>query len=85
MKQGFRALLTIKKDNKPLPFGAQVSAGQSIGIVGDDGVVFLSGLASEGSLTATWGQTHGQSCHGSWRFDAAVGEVPITKADVVCN
>lgn len=85
VKQGMRVLFRIEKDNKPLPFGAQVSADQSIGIVGDDGVVYLSGLARQGSLTATWGQSDKQSCRGSWRLEGEVGDAPLMKADVICQ
>ncbi len=42
---GERALLTLSRYGKPLPFGATVSIAGSPeeGIVGDDGEVYLSG------------------------------------------
>lgn len=60
-KTGYQALLTLTHTGRPLPFGSVVTlsgddGGQNTGIVGDAGQVWLSGLPSEGKLTASWGQ-----------------------------
>lgn len=60
---GDRALMTLTRNGKPLPFGAMVTPeGQKggSGIVGDGGQVYLSGLAAQGELSAQWGD--GQTC-----------------------
>ncbi|WP_162473739.1 fimbrial biogenesis usher protein [Klebsiella aerogenes] len=61
---GERALLTLSRYGKPLPFGATVSIAGSPeeGIVGDDGEVYLSGLSPQGTLKAQWGQHPDQQC-----------------------
>ncbi|HBS5892209.1 TPA: fimbrial biogenesis usher protein [Klebsiella aerogenes] len=61
---GERALLTLSRYGKPLPFGATVSIAGSPeeGIVGDDGEVYLSGLNPQGTLKAQWGQHPDQQC-----------------------
>ncbi|CAI1507952.1 fimbria/pilus outer membrane usher protein [Serratia ficaria] len=82
-KTGLRALVTLTKDGKPLPFGATVTAGDSGGMVGDDGLVYLTGLARSGTLTAKWGNGAGESCHADWHIsetDAARSPVRATAA-----
>ena len=54
---GVRALLTVKRDNQPVPFGAVVRETQSgvTSMVGDDGQIYLSGLPLSGELLIQWG------------------------------
>uniref|UniRef100_UPI0020BE5E0A fimbria/pilus outer membrane usher protein n=1 Tax=Proteus faecis TaxID=2050967 RepID=UPI0020BE5E0A len=62
---GYRAMVTLSKQNgSVIPFGAIVidEARSVSGIVGDDGRVFISGLAPVGKLKAKWGQTEDQQC-----------------------
>ncbi len=61
---GERALLTLKHEGKPLPFGATVTiaGAPEEGIVGDDGEVYLSGLSPQGTLKAQWGPQPDQQC-----------------------
>ncbi|WP_223810681.1 fimbria/pilus outer membrane usher protein [Pantoea sp. M_9] len=63
---GQRALISLRRaDGRPVPFGATVSygeAGQEGAIVGDQGEVYLSGLASSGKLTARWGHGADKQC-----------------------
>jgi outer membrane usher protein len=61
-KQGLRALMTLTQNGKPLPFGAIVSAAESSGIVGDEGLVYLAGLKPQGTLKAQWGHGAEQRC-----------------------
>lgn len=61
-RQGFRILMTLTHDGKPLPFGTVVSADSSGGIVGDDGQVYLSGMPEQGNINASWGSTADQQC-----------------------
>lgn len=61
-RTGFRALITLTRDGKPLPFGTIVTVTNSSGIVGDDGQVFLSGLESKGYLKAQWGSDEKNTC-----------------------
>ncbi|MDA6076167.1 hypothetical protein O0544_02590 [Edwardsiella anguillarum] len=77
--------MTLTKDGKPLPFGTTVSAGESTGIVGDGGQVFLSGLTPKGSLTAQWGRDAGQSCRASWILPAADAEGLLTRGSAICR
>ncbi len=67
-RSGLRALLTLAYGGKPLPFGTLVNAGENSGIVGDDGLVFLSGLEKEGVLRAKWGPEAHQHCAVKYRI-----------------
>lgn len=67
-RSGLRVLLTLTYNDKPLPFGTLVNAGENSGIVGDDGLVFLSGLEKEGVLKAKWGSEEHQHCTVKYRI-----------------
>lgn len=62
---GYRAIVNLKKQNGAIiPFGAMVvDEERSVsGIVGDNGNVFISGLAPIGKLKAKWGRLEDQQC-----------------------
>lgn len=61
-KTGLRALITLLNNGKPLPFGTRVTSGDNGSIVGDEGLVFLSGLSPQGTLKAKWGAGEDQQC-----------------------
>lgn len=72
---GQRALLTLLMQNgEPVPFGAIVSVpdnkANSGGIVGDAGQVYMSGLASSGTLAVKWGNQPSQQCHVTYTLGA---------------
>lgn len=55
---GHRVLLSLSWKGKPVPFGAIVTASSpGSGIVGNDGVVYLSGIQDEERLTVSWNKT----------------------------
>lgn len=62
---GARVLVNLTHDGAPLPFGAEASVTGSdddksnTGIVGDQGLVYLSGVPAQGQLQAHW-QDNGQ-------------------------
>ena len=72
---GERALLTLSHLGKPVPFGATVLRGEGEGeaIVGDNGELYLSGLASTGALRVQWGRDQTQRCQVHY-------QLPETKA-----
>lgn len=64
---GQRVLMTIlRQGGAPLPFGATVADAAQKNtqafIVGDNGQVYLSGMAESGTLTAKWGNDANQQC-----------------------
>ena len=61
---GRRALVTLRHQGKPVPFGAIVALDNTTAIVGDDGEVYLSGLNGHTSFSAQWGEAGDEQCHG---------------------
>lgn len=68
---GNRVLFTlVRENNKPVPFGAMVSlSGEQSdpsdthsAIVGDEGLVYLTGLNDQGSFVAVWGHGNQNFC-----------------------
>ncbi|EPE4835441.1 fimbria/pilus outer membrane usher protein [Yersinia enterocolitica] len=65
---GYQALVTLQQGSTPIPFGALVTVDNSndsatnTGIVGDNGQVYLSGLAEKGSFKVKWGNDTEQQC-----------------------
>lgn len=64
---GQRVLMTLKKGNQNVPFGALVSVDgsddETTSIVGDGGQVYLSGIPEVGDLTVKWGNEGSGQCH----------------------
>lgn len=70
---GSRALVTlIGTDGEPLPFGTVVTVENepenysSVGVVGENGKVYMSGLAKSGKLKAQWGRN--SKCYANYRL-----------------
>ena len=68
-RKGNQLLVTLLQGNQhPVPFGALVTVDNlsgneaNTGIVGDDGQVYLSGLAEQGLLRVKWGNRDDQQC-----------------------
>lgn len=67
---GWRALINLSVNGKVIPFGAIVSlvgaesssSAAMIGIVGDNGDVYLNGLPEQGRLQVKWGEGPDQQC-----------------------
>lgn len=84
-KSGLRVLMMLMKNGKPLPFGTLVSTGNSGGIVGDNGQVWLTGLARNGTLTAKWGNDTAQTCEADWHIAESVPVVPLVRTTITCR
>lgn len=89
MRTGKKALITLIRDGKPLPFGTIVSLSgkanekRSSGIVGDEGQVFMSGLPESGTLTASWGEGASKSCEAQFTIQHDGSSLPQINA--VCS
>ena len=84
---GIRALLTLLHNSTPVPFGATVTRDdEGAGtIVGDDGQVYLSGLAPKGELQVQWGEGDNQSCRASYQVPEQAENAAITQLNVICR
>lgn len=82
---GWRLLMTLMYNGNPLPFGAIVTAGERTGIVGDDGLVYLSGMPDEGMVSAVWGGGAGRRCSAPWQLPSGAGDQSIVRVNAVCR
>ncbi|MEP8888257.1 fimbrial biogenesis usher protein [Enterobacter roggenkampii] len=84
---GIRALLTLLHNNEPIPFGATVTRddGGAGSIAGDDGQVYLSGLAPKGTLKVQWGEGADQNCSAGYQLPEGAENAPITQVNVICR
>jgi len=84
---GMRALITLLHNNEPVPFGATVTRDDegAGSIVGDDGQVYLSGLALKGTLKVQWGEGTDQTCRVDYQLPADANNAPITQVNVICR
>lgn len=83
---GARALITLTHNGKPVPFGSSVTRSDdgSGSIVGDNGQVYLSGLAQDGVLTAQWGKGTNSHCTAHYHLPAKDESQPISRLTGVC-
>lgn len=87
---GGRALLTLMhKDGTFLPFGSVVTIdgkqGQksgSVGVVGDQGEVYMSGLSESGKLKVVWGEN--RQCYADYHLPEEKGPAGVFLARSVC-
>ncbi|CAI2158509.1 Outer membrane usher protein fimD precursor [Serratia fonticola] len=84
-RTGLRALLTLTRDAKPLPFGATVMAGDNSGIIGDDGEVFLSGLSPEGVLKVKWGREADEQCIAKYNLSGKNMKGSLIRSEYECR
>jgi len=81
---GSRVLMTLTHNGKPLPFGTIVTAGEKTGIVGDEGLVYLSGMPAKGMVSAVWGEGKSQQCSAPWTLPDAKDQAVI-RINSVCR
>ncbi|EFJ5374883.1 fimbria/pilus outer membrane usher protein [Escherichia coli] len=87
---GGRALVTLTKvDGTPLPFGAVVTIDEkqrqkfgSVGVVGDKGEVYMSGLPEHGKLKVVWGKN--SQCHADYHLPEEKGSAGVYLTRGVC-
>lgn len=84
-RHGTRALMTLTHNGKPLPFGTTVTGENASGIAGDDGEVYLSGLETEGELTAQWGSEAHQQCTVRYHLTEAQLQRSPVRASATCR
>jgi outer membrane usher protein len=84
---GVRALITLLHHQKPVPFGAMVKLALSnvSGMVGDDGVVYLSGLPEQGTLEIKWSEASAQRCTVNYVLPKDAKDQAITRMKHECQ
>jgi P pilus assembly protein, porin PapC len=84
---GVRALITVRRGNQPVPFGAVVreTASGVTSMVGDDGQIYLSGLPLSGELLIQWGEGPGSQCRARYTLPEKSLQQAITLTEVRCD
>ncbi|MEQ1974782.1 fimbria/pilus outer membrane usher protein [Xenorhabdus sp. SGI240] len=65
VRQGYRILVALRYNGKPVPFGASAALtnSDSSGIVGDDGELYLNAVPEQAEIKVQWGKNKDQQCH----------------------
>ena len=83
---GLKILMTLMHNNKPVPFGAVVSLGNSSGIVTDDGQAYLTGMPASGKVKVQLGNSPNTQCSGNYAItDAAPKDNLFNQLTVECR
>lgn len=86
-KTGYRLLLTLQRQGRPLPFGAIASDKQNhlSGIIGDDGLLYLSGVPESGVLDIRWGNRASEQCQVNYKLPENQHDEPFVKMTQECQ
>lgn len=83
---GVKVLMTLKRNGKPVPFGAVVATENSGGsIVGDNGQVYLSGMPLSGKVNVKWGNGLKDQCHASYKLPKSSQKEILSNITVNCR
>jgi outer membrane usher protein len=87
---GGRAILITAHmaDGSVVPFGASVydEKGSEVGLAGQDGGIYLRGIADAGILAAQWGDATDQKCFFSYKLPPKQkGDGPFVRIDASCE
>lgn len=84
---GVRALLTVMRGGRPVPFGSLVRERDSgvSSMVGEEGQIFLSGLPLRGELLVQWGEGEHERCVAPYTLPEASLKQPITLINAHCD
>ena len=84
-RSGVRALMTLTHNGQPLPFGSTIMVDDNASLVGDDGQVYLTGLAPKGTLTAQWGEGADQHCAVKYQLPKDALQQSLVRTKAVCS
>jgi outer membrane usher protein len=87
---GGRAILVSAHlpDGSAVPFGATIydGKGSEVGLAGQDGGIYLRGIAEAGELTARWGDAPDQQCGFSYQLPPKhKDDGPFVRIDATCS
>jgi len=90
VRTGGRGLITLRRTSgDAVPFGAVVTQGYAdksvAGIVGENGVAYLTGLSNTGTLSVRWGRAATQHCTAPWHLPSAPDAMGLYQLMVLCR
>ncbi|SQA99399.1 Outer membrane usher protein fimD precursor [Cedecea neteri] len=82
-----RAIITVKRGDRPVPFGSVVREVQSgvTSMAGDDGQIYLSGLPLKGNLLIQWGDGKGSQCRANYSLPEESLKQAVVMATATCS
>ncbi len=87
--EGRAILITARTVNgSEVPFGASVfdEQGSEVGLVGQDGRIYLRGIANSGTLTARWGDAIDEKCEFTYQVPAKQMQGdPFVRLQALCR
>ncbi|WP_337050030.1 fimbria/pilus outer membrane usher protein [Serratia fonticola] len=90
VRVGEQVMLTLLYRGKPVPFGATASLegdrqAEAASIVGDAGLVYLSGMPSQGTVHVKWGNGADQQCSVALELGKPDAEGNMKQVRAVCQ
>jgi len=86
---GQAVLITARRDDgSVVPFGASVydARGGEVGLAGQDGGIYVRGIADSGILTARWGDAPDEQCAFKYQLPPKrAAEGPLMRIDATCR
>lgn len=85
---GYRVVVTLTRDGRPLPFGAVASLTGDpavTGIVGDGGELYLSGVPPEAEIVVRWGNGAQQTCRARLSLPREDQGAPVRTLQAACR
>ena len=85
---GYRLLMTLTdRKGGVLPLGSRIEneAGQEVGVVGPDGLAFVTGAGAAGRLIVRWGQEKGDQCVVIYKLPDEKNPPPIRELNGDCD
>ncbi|UDJ81214.1 fimbrial biogenesis usher protein [Kosakonia oryzae] len=84
---GARALITVLRGNRPVPFGSVVRETTSgvTSMAGEDGQIYLSGLPLQGELWVQWGEDAASQCRARYALPEASLQQAVAMASASCK
>lgn len=84
---GVRAIITVKRGARPVPFGSVVREETSgaTSMVGDEGQIYLSGLPLKGKLLIQWGNGNGSQCFAPYSLPEESLKQAVVMATATCS
>lgn len=90
--KGYRLMITLTREQAEVPFGATASLLQKddgampvTGIVGDDGLVYMSGMPAKGEIRVTWGEGPGNQCSSDYQVPDGADVTVLMMLRVPCQ
>ncbi|HBO23162.1 MAG TPA: hypothetical protein DD649_09800 [Providencia sp.] len=92
IRKGVRVLITLNNKEQKIPFGSMAvlltdntgTYSNITGIVGDNGIVYMSGMPESGELQVKWGTDGNQQCRAKYVLPEIQNNKPVKQINAEC-